>query len=159
MSHWKSVHTAFGLNTEGYGASLRIHSKYGKIRTRKNSVFGHFPVIHRVIPKISVKTVNFFSKTYVALHGLMLPLIPRLFSQEHCAGNILTFFPNVLFWCFQGDQKRTLGNKGFLWKLRKYYTLNFISLVKFNPFYRQFEGDKMLARSPWLWLMNLKSQK
>ena len=33
---------AFGLNTERYELSLRIRSKCGKIRTRKNSVFGHF---------------------------------------------------------------------------------------------------------------------
>ena len=25
-----------------YSVNLRIHSEYGKIRTRKNSVFGHF---------------------------------------------------------------------------------------------------------------------
>ena len=37
----------FGLNTERYGVSeryrisLRIQSEYGKIQTRKNSVFGH----------------------------------------------------------------------------------------------------------------------
>ena len=34
--------SAFGLNTERYEVSLRIQSKCGKIRTRKNSVFGHF---------------------------------------------------------------------------------------------------------------------
>ena len=33
---------AFGLNTERYGLSLRIQSECGKIRTRKNSVVGHF---------------------------------------------------------------------------------------------------------------------
>ena len=35
---------AFGLNTERYciTVSLRIYSEYGKIRTRKHSVFGHF---------------------------------------------------------------------------------------------------------------------
>ena len=33
---------AFGLNTERYGVSLRIHSECGKIQTRKNSVLGHF---------------------------------------------------------------------------------------------------------------------
>ena len=33
---------AFGLNTERYFVSLPIHSKWGKIRTRKYSVFGHF---------------------------------------------------------------------------------------------------------------------
>ena len=32
---------AFGLNTERYEVSLRIQSECGKIRTRKNSVFGH----------------------------------------------------------------------------------------------------------------------
>ena len=32
----------FGLNTERYSVSLHIQSKCGKIRTRKNSVFGHF---------------------------------------------------------------------------------------------------------------------
>ena len=33
---------AFGLNLGRYGVFLRIQSEYGKIRTRKNSVFGHF---------------------------------------------------------------------------------------------------------------------
>ena len=32
---------AFGLNTERYSVSLRIHSECGKIRTRNYSVFGH----------------------------------------------------------------------------------------------------------------------
>ena len=32
----------FGLNTEIYGVNLHIYSEYRKIRTRKNSVFGHF---------------------------------------------------------------------------------------------------------------------
>ena len=31
----------FGLNTEIYGVKLRIQSRYRKIRTRNNSVFGH----------------------------------------------------------------------------------------------------------------------
>ena len=33
---------AFGLITERYGVSLPIQSECGKIRTRKNSVLGHF---------------------------------------------------------------------------------------------------------------------
>ena len=33
---------AFGLNTERYKVSLCIQSKCGKIRTRDNSLFGHF---------------------------------------------------------------------------------------------------------------------
>ena len=32
----------FGLNTEIYLVNLRIQSEYRKIRTRNNSVFGHF---------------------------------------------------------------------------------------------------------------------
>ena len=32
----------FGLNTERYFVSLYIHFESGEIRTRKNSVFGHF---------------------------------------------------------------------------------------------------------------------
>ena len=32
----------YGLNMEIYGVNLRIQSKYGKIRTRKNSVLEHF---------------------------------------------------------------------------------------------------------------------
>ena len=32
----------FGLTTETYRVSLCIHFQFGKIRTRKNSVFGHF---------------------------------------------------------------------------------------------------------------------
>ena len=32
----------FGLNTEIYGVNLRIKYEYRKMRTRKNSVFGHF---------------------------------------------------------------------------------------------------------------------
>ena len=34
--------TVFGLNTEIYFINLRIQSKYRKIWTRNNSVFGHF---------------------------------------------------------------------------------------------------------------------
>ena len=32
----------FGLNMKIYGVNLHIQSEYRKIRTRKNSVFGHF---------------------------------------------------------------------------------------------------------------------
>ena len=32
----------FGLNREIYSVNIRIQFEYGKKRTRKNSVFGHF---------------------------------------------------------------------------------------------------------------------
>ena len=34
--------SVLGLITEIYGVNFRIQSEYRKIRTRKNSVFGHF---------------------------------------------------------------------------------------------------------------------
>ena len=50
---------AFRLNTERYSISLRIQSKCGKIRTRKNSVFGHFsPVQANVLRRISPYNFN-----------------------------------------------------------------------------------------------------
>ena len=45
----------FGLNTDRYSVSLRIQSDCEKIRTRKNSVFGHFS---RSLSKLS------FHKTF-----------------------------------------------------------------------------------------------
>ena len=41
-SYYGPYFLTFGLHTERYGVSLRIQSECGKIRTRKNSVFGHF---------------------------------------------------------------------------------------------------------------------
>ena len=37
-----SVLSVFGLNAEIYPVNVRIQSEYGKIRNRKNSVFGYF---------------------------------------------------------------------------------------------------------------------
>ena len=34
--------SVFGLNTIIYPVNLRLQSKYGKIRTKKNSALGHF---------------------------------------------------------------------------------------------------------------------
>ena len=34
--------TVFELSTEIYGVNLCFQSEYGKIRTRRNSVLGHF---------------------------------------------------------------------------------------------------------------------
>ena len=41
-SYFWSVFSGFGLNTERYKVSLRIHSECEKMRTRNNSVFRHF---------------------------------------------------------------------------------------------------------------------
>ena len=45
----------FVLNTEIYGVNLRIQCKYKKIRTRKNSVFGHFSHSDKLLIPISLK--------------------------------------------------------------------------------------------------------
>ena len=42
----------FRLNTEIYSVNLRIQPIYGKIRTRKNSVFAHYS--HSVLLKINL---------------------------------------------------------------------------------------------------------
>ena len=44
-----------GLNTERYGVSLRIQSKYGKIQARENSVFGHFSHSENLPHKYALK--------------------------------------------------------------------------------------------------------
>ena len=56
-----------GLNTEIYGVNLYIQSEYRKIRTRKNSVFGHF----------SRSAIIFtFKFARIAMTGLNLPTGP-----------------------------------------------------------------------------------
>ena len=41
-SFFWSVFSAFGLNADIYSVNCRIQPECGKIRTRKNTVFGHF---------------------------------------------------------------------------------------------------------------------
>ena len=53
---------AFGRNTERYGVSLRIQSESGKIRIRRNSVFGHFPF--RAVIKTLIEEKNATYKIY-----------------------------------------------------------------------------------------------
>ena len=48
----------FGQNTDIYGVNLRIQSEYRKIRTRNNSVFGHFS--RSVWEKNSLKIYSLF---------------------------------------------------------------------------------------------------
>ena len=54
---------AFGPNTERYEELFRIKSKYGKIRIRKNSVFGQFShsvIIHRIVKR----TLKFLQQVF-----------------------------------------------------------------------------------------------
>ena len=64
-----SIFPAFGLNAERYEISLRIQPECEKIRTKKNSVFGHIsqsandlklkPVSEKKTQKIKSKKQNF----------------------------------------------------------------------------------------------------
>ena len=54
----------FGLNMGIYSVDLRIQSEYRKIRTRKNSVFGHFTqCIKEIIFTPQHLFLQFFRKT------------------------------------------------------------------------------------------------
>ena len=44
-----------GVFLEIYGVYLRIHFKYGQIRTIKNSVFGHFYAVNKIQNTINQK--------------------------------------------------------------------------------------------------------
>ena len=56
----------FGLNTERYEVSLRIQAECGKIRTRKDSLFGHFSrsvnsVLYKTNVCVEVEIKAFFA--------------------------------------------------------------------------------------------------
>ena len=55
---------AFRLNTERYGVSLRIQSEYRKMRTRNNSVFGHFS-------RSIYRQTKFFTLLYMRMRYLI----------------------------------------------------------------------------------------
>ena len=66
---------AFGLNTERYGVSLRIQSECGKIRTRKNSVFGHFS-------RSDVSHLNLFSISFLLCNQRGTQDPPKMSKME-----------------------------------------------------------------------------
>ena len=83
---------AFGLNTERYEVTLRIQSECGKIRTRNNSVFGHFSCSvsdKKFIVKFSVKfkfNVKFFYSKWS----------PKMFKNAICVGILNLLVNHVL---------------------------------------------------------------
>ena len=64
----------FGLNAEIYGVNLRFQSEYRKIRTRKNSVFGHF--LRSVIALKWVKYGNHYT--------VLKRFIPKRYITNWC---------------------------------------------------------------------------
>ena len=73
----------FGLNTEIYRVNLLIQSEYRKIRTRKNSAFGHFShsasfdLVHfvklEIVLRLNVKLMEKHSQNNI-LHVILLTL-------------------------------------------------------------------------------------
>ena len=60
------------LSTE-HGVNLRIQSEYGKIRTRKNSVFGHFPYSELIIinNRIKIFLGKFLLIIWISMGGIL----------------------------------------------------------------------------------------
>ena len=89
---------AFGLNTERYEASPPIQSECGEIRTRKNSVFGHFS------RTVSAHKMNFWILCYfvhdVVLMSLLLTLniLCTIFS-------IADFEHITVWWLIRSDNQ------------------------------------------------------
>ena len=65
----------FGLNTKIYGVNLRIQSECRKIRTRKDSVFGHVSRIGKPVSILShsesLKRKRNFEKTFTLKMGML----------------------------------------------------------------------------------------
>lgn len=71
------------MNTEIYSVNLYLHCEYGKIRTRKNSVFRHFShsmMKHLYIYSMNVTQSNRYGTSYVCFFQDVL----ILFSLMHC---------------------------------------------------------------------------
>ena len=64
-NYFSSVFRAFRKNAEVYGVNLRMQSEYNKIRTRNNSVFGHFHAVR--VTSIDQKLTNIEQKVTVNL--------------------------------------------------------------------------------------------
>ena len=82
----------FGLNTERYSVSLRIQSEVEKIRTRKNSVFGHFSRSARA-SKLTARTAflevlsTYSRDTVTSPIFLFLTFVPVILPLKYCTVN------------------------------------------------------------------------
>ena len=80
--------SVLGLNREIYGVNLRIQLEYGNIRTRKNSVFGHFS-------RSAIKRTQF------PLALAWLPYWIRIYWTNMSGWKILLIFNNRKKCCFK----------------------------------------------------------
>ena len=86
----------FGLNTERYGVSLRIQSKYGKIRTRKKSVFGQFS---RIVTWSKQKTLG-NSNLDISNFCLCWTNFPVPLAVFSCNPKVFSKFPKLFLQFF-----------------------------------------------------------
>ena len=96
-SIFSRIWTEFGI----YEVNLRIYSKYGKIRTRKNSVFGH--ILRSAMMKL------YDISEYLHLQKIFNPFVfnaPFLYPLK-------TSEKRTVFWCFQGVEKGCIANEWF----------------------------------------------
>ena len=85
---------AFELNAERYFVSLRIQPKRGKIRTRENSVFGHFSRSTHQLNLTVVHHLNFFSENFNNFNSLNLNQI-QIIEIHNALLTMLKLFPQI----------------------------------------------------------------
>ena len=73
---------AFGLKTERYSVSLRIQSECRKIRTRKNSVSGHFSSSEFLGSKRNNQKSNFHSVAMSMMKSQTLKFLDFIITQK-----------------------------------------------------------------------------
>ena len=109
------------LNTEIYGVNIRIQSKYGKIRTRKNSVFEHFsrsenfakyqhflPTIRNVsLPEIAVQVLRVVTllkrDCNTTVSSWILQNFKNIFFKEHLQAAASKLSVNLWDWSFPAN--------------------------------------------------------
>ena len=109
------------LNTEIYGVNIRIQSKHGKIRTRKNCVFGHFsrsenfakyqhflPTIRNVsLPEIAVQVLRVVTllkrDCNTAVSSWILQNFKNTFFKEHLQAAASKLSVNLWDWSFPAN--------------------------------------------------------
>ena len=96
----------FELNTKIYSVNLRIQSEYGKILTRRNSVFGHFSRSESLKISSTFK-FNLISHYYLAVRDINHKFNTRVFdfTLVHPCSWIYMIHSHHLFTCSNSSQQ------------------------------------------------------
>ena len=103
--------SAFARNSERYFISLCIHTEYGKIRTRKNSVFGHFS-------RSESYNLRVLSQGYShKFQGFYLCKNHKLFSTNTMIQFLAIHKSSLrVFWFFQRKYWPEMGKTELIWR-------------------------------------------